>query len=169
VQGEDAFLTVAEFAIALAGFTSVVVIFSRGGGEWAPADRFRIRSALLSSLGAGLLALLPSCLVLLGLSGTAVWRLSSFFFLVFLTVGIAWNSAAIRQLDGPSREFLGSVVPRAMAISAYVALALQGANVLGIGFEPQPGLVFVGLLHQLAVSVVAFTRTVFLRPGTGAA
>ena len=62
-----AFQSLAEFGIALAGFTSVVVVFSRRDGEFHPADRFRILTALVPSLGAAFLALVPVGLDLMGL------------------------------------------------------------------------------------------------------
>lgn len=48
----DALLALAQFFLALAGFTGVVVTFGLRGDEWHPADFFRTWRALVSSLGA---------------------------------------------------------------------------------------------------------------------
>ncbi len=70
MQGADAFLTLAEFSIALASFTSVVVVFANRGGEFSSMDRFRVQGALWSSLGPAVLAFAPIAFDLFGLSET---------------------------------------------------------------------------------------------------
>ncbi len=50
MPAEDILLTIAEFGVALAGFTSISVVFSRRG-DLVDVDRFRVRNALLGSLG----------------------------------------------------------------------------------------------------------------------
>ena len=164
MAGEDAFLTIAEFAMALAGFTSVVVIFSQRGEGWKPADAFRIRSALWASLGAGFFALIPSGLQLVGVSGHPLWRVSSSLFAAFIAVILLDSLRRLHNLDSESRLLLGSIAPRAMPLLPVVALLLQLANVVGTGFEPQPGAYFFGLLLLLLGGVLAFVRTIFIRP-----
>ena len=164
MAGENAFLTIAEFAMALAGFTSVVVIFSRRGEGWNPVDAFRIRAALWASLGGGFFALIPSGLWLVGVSGHPLWRVSSSLFAAFIGVLLLDSLRRLHNLDSDSRLLLGSIAPRAMPLLIVVALLLQLANVVGTGFEPQPGAYFFGLLLLLLGGVVAFVRTIFIRP-----
>ena len=164
MAGEDAFLTIAEFAMALAGFTSVVVIFSRRGEGWKPVDAFRIRAALWGSLGAGFFALIPSGLRLVGVSGQPLWRVSSSLFAVFIAVTIVDSLHRLHKLDSESRLLLGPIAPRAMPLLIIIALLLQLANAVGAGFEPQPGAYFFGLLLLLLGGVIAFVRTLFIRP-----
>lgn len=164
MQGEDALLTVAEFAVAIAGFTSVVVVFGHRGGEWRPVDRFRIANALWQSFGAGFFALLPSALQLLGLEGEGLWRVASALLMTFLLGILTLTSRNIRRLEPDDRAFLGRVVPAAMAGGTFVNTALQLWNASGLGPAPGPGLYFVGLLLLLTAAAVAFVRTIFLRP-----
>ena len=164
MRGEDAFLTVAEFAMALAGFTSVVVIFSRRGGDWRPLDVFRIRAALWGSLGAGFFALVPSGLQLVGAPGHALWRVSSGLFGVYIAVALVDVLRKMRKLDAESRLLLGTIAPRVLPVLLVIALIVQLANVAGTGFEPQPGAYFFGLLILLLGAVIAFVRTIFIRP-----
>ena len=50
---------IAEIAVALAGFTGVVVVFgSRSEGSWHPGDRLRLGFLLEASVTAGGFALL---------------------------------------------------------------------------------------------------------------
>ena len=54
----------AQVAISLAGFSSILVAFRRAGerGDWLPEDAFRFRAMLQASLTAGLFAALPHVL-----------------------------------------------------------------------------------------------------------
>lgn len=165
MRGEDAFLSLAEFAIALAGFTSVVVVFNRRGDEWAPADRFRVQQALTASLGAGVFALLPSALALCGLGDPAIWRGASGLLLVHFVAMIWFANRSMRRLDDEARSFLGPVVPALLRVNATLVSLMLALNTLGIGFGPGPGPFFLALLFQIGVAIVGFTRTVFVRPG----
>jgi hypothetical protein len=54
-----------EIAVALAGFTGVVVVFgSHSAGSWLPGDRLRLGFLLEASLTAGGFALFSSLIVL---------------------------------------------------------------------------------------------------------
>ena len=59
MEVRDALLTLSEFAIALAGFTGVVVVFGNRAGGWHPIDRYRIIIILLCSIGPAFFSLLP--------------------------------------------------------------------------------------------------------------
>ena len=159
-----AFESLAEFAIALAGFTSVVVVFSRRDGELHPADRFRIRAALVSSLGAAFLALVPVGLELTGLPSSAVWRASS----LVLVAAVAWDSIHTevrrRRLSPNARSVLSSRISgflRALRLFSFVAGLL---NATGVLFAPQPGAYFFAVLCALLYGAIAFARMVFVRP-----
>ncbi|MBM4384173.1 MAG: hypothetical protein FJ091_12500 [Deltaproteobacteria bacterium] len=58
----DTLSTLAQLSIALAGFSSVTVVFRRSGaqGAWLQEDVFRFKLMLRFSLLAGLLAMIPA-------------------------------------------------------------------------------------------------------------
>jgi len=160
----DALLTLAQFSLALAGFTGVAIAFSWQGGAWHPADAFRTWRALASSLSAAFLALIPIALQLLGIDGDAVWRWSS---AVFLAHSVGWT-----LIDAPrhwrNRAALKGVVPRSGAVVMYsIAAALtiaQALNASGALFRPQPGVYFCSLLVFLLLPAFIFARIPFVRP-----
>ena len=60
-----------EIAVALAGFTGVVVVFgSRSAGSWLPGDRLRMGFMLEASLTAGGFSLLAA--LVLNIAGSAM-------------------------------------------------------------------------------------------------
>ena len=69
--------TIAEVAIALAGFSGIVAVLGqRSSGKWSPTERVRLRLLLEVSLLAVFLSFLPS-LMLRGTSPIAAWRISN--------------------------------------------------------------------------------------------
>jgi hypothetical protein len=159
-----AFQSLAEFGIALAGFTSVIVVFSRRDGEFHPADRFRIRVALVTSLGAAFLALVPVGLELTGLSPSAVWRVSS----LLLVAAVAWDSIhtyfRLHRLSSEARAVLSSHLSSFLRALRLFALLGGLLNATGLFFEPQPGVYFFAVVCALLYGGIVFVRMVFVRP-----
>jgi hypothetical protein len=159
-----AFQSLAEFGIALAGFTGIVIIFGRRDGELHPADRFRILVALLPSLGGAFLALVPVGLDLAGLPASAVWRVSSLMLVAAAVSDEVHGSIRLRRLSPEARAILSSRLTgflRALRLFAVVAGVL---NATGILFDPQPGAYFFAILCPLLMGAVVFVRIVFVRP-----
>ena len=69
---------ITEIAVALAGFTGVVVAFgSRSQGSWHPGDRLRLTFLLEASLTAGAFALLGLLLSSAGFEIAYCWAICS--------------------------------------------------------------------------------------------
>jgi hypothetical protein len=62
MQPTDALLALAQFSLALAGFTGVVIAFGWRDDEWHAADAFRTWRALVTSLACAFLSLVPIAL-----------------------------------------------------------------------------------------------------------
>jgi hypothetical protein len=166
VIDSSAFQSLAEFGIALAGFTSIVVVFGRGDGQLHSLDRFRIRSALVPSLGASFLALVPVGLELTGLSDVAVWRVSSAVLAVAVAVDSTLNYGRMRQLSTESIALL-SIRLTLFFYSLRLAAFLVGLlNAAGILFAPQPGAYFFAVTCPLLLGAVVFVRMLFVRPAS---
>ena len=160
----DALIALAQFALALAGFTGVVISFGWSDEDWHAADAFRTLRALIASLGAAFLALVPIAIQVFGVTGEPVWRWSS---AVFALHSVVWFAT-----DAPrhwrKREELQGVIPAWGPIALYAAavpiFVAQVLNALGVWFAPQPGVYFVGLLIFLLLPATIFARIPFVRP-----
>lgn len=155
-----AFQSLAEFGIALAGFTSIVIVFGRRDGDFHPADRFRVFTALVLSLGAAFLALFPVGLDLVGLSAPMVWRVSS----VVLVAYIGWYSVIAEIRPAEARVVLSSHLRNVFRTLRAAAILASILNATGVFFPPQAGVYFFAVLCPLAIGGIVFVRVVFIRP-----
>jgi hypothetical protein len=161
----SSFATLAEFAIAQAGFASVVVVLRRGRDQLHPADAFRVSNALVPSILAGFLALLPIGLDEIGVSERNIWVSVSLVFVAvvaFLAIHIARR---MRQLPPDAREIISGRVAGLHFFNLGVVIVACFSNATtGLLGPPQGGFYFFGILVLLSVGAVAFVRLVFIRP-----
>jgi hypothetical protein len=67
-----------EAAVAIAGFSGVVVVFGRRAtGEWSPVERGRIRNLLVTSFTVLFLSLATLLLLHAGIASETTWRVGS--------------------------------------------------------------------------------------------
>jgi hypothetical protein len=163
VDQSDILQTLAEIAVAFAGFSGVVAVFGRSDpANWSFADRMRFRTLIRSSLFAAFFCALPFCLFALHLSEEAVWRTASTFFAVYLiyAVFLIWRSmsaatpAEVAEISRPALTFL--------ILMNLVGLALNLYNAAALG-ELGPFLLAVLLL--LSESGFLFARMLLLSFG----
>ncbi len=165
MQGTDVLLTIAEVAVAFAGFASIVVLFQhRDPLNWPPAVVVRLRTMIEGSLATLFSALLPFVLHHLGLAGDALWATCS----LMLALGyVAFGVLVWRRSRGPlaSRELS---VPFSATIGVitgvvFFALLLDAAGILlDRGF----GVYLVGVTWTLLFASLMFLRVVVVPAGT---
>jgi len=164
LESPGAFETLAEFAISLAGFAGVVVVFRRSEGRLHPADGIRVFMALMPTLACAFLALLPIALELVDLPPATVWLVAS---IVHGTAVVSIVSAILIRV-GQLTPDARSVLSRPLSAFFYTLLGLSilvnllsATAVVGV---PPVGTYFFGLLALLAVGATVFLRMVFIRP-----
>ena len=148
---------VSEIAIALAGFTGVVVAFgSRSSGAWHPGDRLRLTFLLEASLTAIGFALLALLLINSPIPESIAWTVSSALWAVFM-IGSLWFS---RKKITSSRESHGDIdhwSNRLIATMFLVLVFVQIANaILWHDFYP----FLAALLLNLAGAAMQFARLI---------
>ena len=75
MRNTEILLTIAEIAIALAGFSGVVAFLgNRAQGEWRSADLIRFKNLLNYSIAALLFSFFPIIFFELGVSEPTAWR-----------------------------------------------------------------------------------------------
>ena len=161
---QETLTSVTEFAIALAGFSGIVVALGKQPGRWAPADRYRLLNVLGFAFGAGFMAYLPIGLAHAGLTGSQLWRASSGLFLCFGVLGSGFMVVRTRRLPDNVRALVHPVVRQISYTTSAIGLLVQLANVVGLGFTPQFSAYFLGLVVLLLNGSIQFTRILFVRP-----
>jgi glucan phosphoethanolaminetransferase (alkaline phosphatase superfamily) len=162
-EPSDVLLTLAEVAVAFAGFASIVAIFQvRWTREDVPFDLFRFWVMLAFSLATLLFALLPFLLHFLGLSDDATWRSCSALLALFVVA----NGVFIGNLVRRRVPTVVSSLTRSLNIGANttyaVTLISQITNLLGVLGRPGFGLYLLGLLLILVGAGVNFVRLVWV-------
>jgi hypothetical protein len=148
----------AEIAVALAGFTGVVVAFgSRSRGSWHPGDWLRLSFLLESSLTAAGFALLT--LVLLHVfqeSISIAWMIGSALWGLFMPWSLYSSRRRIREnlhKHGDIDEFANRLV---FAVFSLLVLAQIGNVFLWREFAP----LLAALCFNLAGAAMQFARLI---------
>lgn len=164
MRDTGAYQALAEFAIALAGFVGLVVAFRRREGKFHPADDFRIFIALVPSLAAAFLALLPVALDLLVLEPATALTFSSLIYVIVVTLVLLAVVVRNRRLSPEAR----AVLSRPLTLFFYVLFGsfvmANLLNALSVFGEPRSGVYFLGIMAVLVNSATVFARIVFIRP-----
>ncbi len=155
IQQAETLHAIAGIAIALMGFTGIVVVLGgRSGREWTPVETISVRTLLETSVTALFGSFLPILLAYVWESEGGVWRLSN----ALLAAGHLANMVAYlvraRRLPGVrvSTRRPGEAIALAIGIGFIFAHILTAAGAL-------PWYVFIfvlGLLDQIFVAVHQF-------------
>ncbi len=116
------------------------------------------------SLGAAFLALLPVGIAMLGVGERSVWRISGLIFVLYYASVSAFIFSRLRGFEPESREHLSNRFMAVVAAGSLVNFVAQLLNSIGVWFEPQPGVYFLGLIFCLIVAAAIFVRAIFVRP-----
>lgn len=155
----DLLLTIAEVAVAFAGFASITVLFrGRGAGKWAIPDVFRYGAMLRGSLCACLFSLLPIVLFRAGISEYWTWTLSSAGLLAYSTLMSRVFVVLFRVGARANAEIARN------AIAVGLNFSLQLLNLLGLGFDREAAPVLLGVGLLLANAGANFYRLVVVTP-----
>jgi hypothetical protein len=161
----ESLTSIAEFAIALAGFSGIVVALGKQPGRWAAADRFRLLNVLVYAFTVGFMAYLPMGLAHAGLAGSLLWRVSSGGFLcVLLIESVLFLSVIMRAVTDEVRILLNPIIYWTSWIFFAIVMLAQLLNILGLGFQPQFAPYFLGLVLSLLAGSSQFVRILFARP-----
>ena len=163
MQASEELLTIAELAIALAGFSGVVVAFGHKG-QLTAIDRMRFFCLLTLSVGVAVMAFLPAVLHLLGISGSLLWRVPS---TVFLVVSVPYYIVVAPRLMRSARG-LDVLPPKSFLILAFslmsLHLALLLCNAVGWPYSPSAALFVCVLIVWLVLASMFFGILVLGRP-----
>ena len=160
----DLLFTIAEVAVAFAGFASLVAILGRRSSKDDPRVLgARMRAMILFSLLAVAFSLLPPVLYRYGLDESATWRVASALFALAFAGVVAWRVSArsrLLRLDVPrpkNAPLIGAVV--LSTIAAGVLVLVLNAFAIAPSVMAARYLTVLGLLLFLAG--FAFSLIVF--------
>jgi hypothetical protein len=156
---EERLAALAEVAVGLAGFSSVVVAFRRrsSDGAWKPEDAFRFKLMLEAGLFAGLFALLPNAIAGLGLAANRLWPFLSTLLLAYLVSDLLRKWRQMARLPDAS---LNRGIVWFVAFASFVVILTQAFNIAGWLVPRGPGPYVFGVTWLTAYSGLTFYRLV---------
>ncbi len=160
---ESALLALAQVAVGLIGFSSVLVALSGEPAKWSALDSFRIRGMPGNSMGLLLLSVIPFLLSFLGTADSLVWRCSAGLVAAFLAIGMLANLRGYLRLSESYRAATRPPFVWSIFLVALLVLVAETAAALGF-LEPAEGVYFLGLFFMLALSSYLIARFLFARP-----
>ena len=160
----DSFSTLTEFAIAIAGFSGIAIALRGRTKVFDPLARFRHRNLILFSLSPAFGSTYPQTVSHFGAQGSDVWLWSSLFFsanclycLLVFAVPIFSNVTLY-----PEKRAQLSRTMWILSIGGTVAsLVALLENALGFLGQPGPGPLWAGILWQIFIAALQFSRLLF--------
>jgi hypothetical protein len=163
MQSHDILQTIAEVAVALTGFSGVVVVLGpRGSGSWSREDLLQLRTLVEPSLVALFGSFLPGTLLLAVRSEPFAWRLSN---------GALAMLGLVALVAFARRSRLAGTTPGQRVLVALAIFGIGALFITSLGLLPHYELTFVlGLILALIVAAYNFLLLLFSigreRPGT---
>ena len=157
----EVLLTIAEVAVAFAGFASLVGILGQGTSADDPrVIGVRMRGMLLSSLMVVAFSIFPILLARYGVDETVIWAASSLVLLAATASYYVWFWGALQALgraEIPTNRFQRRVVIPILLVTAVSLAVALGVNV----FLATPAIYLTALALVLFQSGFAFCLIVF--------
>ena len=144
LENQDTLHTIAEIAVALAGFTGIVTVFGSRSAQSAPQDALRLRQLFRSSLSALFCSLAPILISMVNTDSQQVWKLSCAVVAAVMAINLRKFWARITFKDLPRSQKIYFVIGPAIVIALISAA-------LGETLDPR-FTVFSGLLWMLWVA-----------------
>jgi hypothetical protein len=156
MQAEGILIGLAEVAIALAGFSGIVVVLDRGDHPWSDLDRLRLSMLLQVSISCVFLSFLPIFLTIAGVQSASVWSWSSALWLAYMVIVLGYRARSSVSLRGnPDVDLSVKLVLAFMMTTLAIAVLVQLANVAWLR-SPWPHVLAV--LQGLLIGCVFFVR-----------
>lgn len=156
MEGSDFLLTCAEVAVALAGFSALVVALGRrGADDLAVQYRGLVGSLIERSLVAVFLSFLPILLFGLGVSPRLLWFASSGALAAYI-VSLAWRSARLRKRDPTLEALVAGPAWGVLFGLGVLVLLLQLVHAVGLGIHQSVWWYLVGLTWLLVSVAYVF-------------
>jgi hypothetical protein len=156
MEGSEYLLTCAEVAVALAGFSALVIaIGGRGDSSIEPLSRGVVGILIERSLFAVFFSLAPVLLTGLSVAPARVWLICSGTLAAYI-VSLAWRSAATRRKEPGLSEFLAGPAFAILMALGLLVLLLQIAHAFGLGLQQNVWWYLVGLTWLLLSAAYMF-------------
>ncbi len=131
----EIFHTLAEVAVAVTGFSSLIVVFRGNAAEWGRQDFIGLSFVLSWSIGAIFASLLPLVLAEFGFASDAVSRAGLFGLVAYMMI----VAAVLTRAQARAAQETGESLPKRPRLVMGVSFCLITLLALGAAFNLLPG------------------------------
>jgi hypothetical protein len=164
MESEGILTTLAEVAIAIAGFSGIVVALQNRTADWSETDKLRFSMLLQVSFVSVAFSFVPIVLYLMHPSEPFVWRWSSGLWLVYFACTAAYRVPQFPRVSDPGSDTSKAAAGFLLSVS-FTSVVLQVANVVWLRLSwPHVVTVILGIL----LAFVLFVRLLRAVIGTAA-
>ncbi|NNL84243.1 MAG: hypothetical protein HKP27_01235 [Myxococcales bacterium] len=152
-----------EFGVGLAGFSGVVVAFTKGSGRLGGYDQFRVVQLLVTALTPAFMGLLLTVLASFGIEGELAWRAAGGVLGAALMANALLAVIHARALSETARRSLSPTIWR-LGLGSLAVLLLW--NLLNLAGWPEPislGPIAATMAWLLVLSSIMFFRLLLAR------
>ncbi len=129
MEAEGILTTLAEVAIAIAGFSGIVVALQNRTVDWSETDKLRFSALLQVSFASVFFSFVPIVLYLMHPSEPFVWRWSSGLWLVYIACIVAYRVPQVLRVSAPGSD-TSKVAVGFVFSGLCTSVLLQVANVV---------------------------------------
>jgi hypothetical protein len=152
----DNLLTIAEIAVALAGFAGIIATFQLGQIEHISRGRVLALWMVVNiSLGVGLFSLLPLGLINFGFEDGVVWAISSTLIAIVSIIEVPF---IIRNMNLQRENYSVRIVFYSIELVGFVLVVVNFLNALGIVFHREFGPFLAIIIYSLFLVGWNFSR-----------
>lgn len=152
MQYNDTLLTIAELAVALAGFASLVSVLGQRQDKGSRAlDSFRLQAMLEMALRNAAFALIPLPFLQTGASDPTIWRILSGVYLLAMV-----SHAGFQIYRGHALVWGASWLKVSLVSLTLISAVASAANILGLGGSHAFSLYLAALLVGLGFAGLLF-------------
>jgi hypothetical protein len=166
MSGGDVLTTIAQLAMAVTGFSGIVIVFKRQPGQLSDLERFRISLLVSNSLAAVFLSLLPFAFFHFGWRDETIWRMASGACLVFEAIFISSHISPVRRFLRAHRELFNLGLLSFVTCGHIINMIAQLLNALGM-FHAKLSIFVLGMLWLLFHGAFQFGRILFVQLKNG--
>ncbi len=156
--------TIAEIAVAFAGFSGLIVALRRNAGPLSEVQKYRLQVLLSLAFGAMFLSFVPELLDYFGASPGRIWVLSSAVLSLYSVLFLIWWITASLRIKTTDPEIFNWFAFSRMAAGHVVIVFLQLAVVFSLLEQSSAGAYSAALIWYLIHAAQQFTRMLFVQP-----
>lgn len=158
MEGSEYLYTIAEVSIAVVGFSAVVVVFRRRGGEALSQAELELISFMIERGFAALfLSLLPMLLSHIGVPTAGVWTVSSGALALYLVIALIRTAAFRWRLPSQAEaELPGRGLSFLLVCGVVLVIAVQVLNAFDVVVEQSVGWYLLGVTSVLGLAAIIF-------------